>query len=267
MRDVEAPAGELGEGEVARDHHLLGGGRDALESEADGDRPLVHAAAAREVAILLVGDHRQVEERRVLERAAHEAGVHHRHAVVGDGDDARALHLADLRQALALESDRDGTDRMDARPSGSRGALEDVARHRAVVVHRVGVRHARDGGEAAGERGAHARRDRLLVLVARLAEVDVDVDEPGHDQLSRGVEHARVVPERPHRADGLDVPVLDPHVGRLDRPALRIDDRPPRDQQPLAHARAPPRRRAGSVSSASPPSSAASSALLRAIRR
>ena len=50
-----------------------------------------------------------------------------------------------------------------------------------VVVDRIGVRHAGDGGEPARRGGRQARRDRLLVLLARLAQVHVHVDEAGAD--------------------------------------------------------------------------------------
>ena len=46
-----------------------------------------------------------------------------------------------------------------------------------VIVDRIGVRHARDRGEAAGNRRRRAGRDRLLVLLARLAQMHVDVDQ------------------------------------------------------------------------------------------
>ena len=68
------------------------------------DRALVHRAALGEVEILGVLDDRQVERARVLERAAHQAGVHHRAAVVGDRDDAGLLHLGDVGERLALEA-------------------------------------------------------------------------------------------------------------------------------------------------------------------
>ena len=79
------------ERDVARDHRLLGGGRDALEAEAERrSAPSCITPSPASAAVLLVRDHRQAEHARVLERAAHQAAVHDRHAVVGDGDDAGA---------------------------------------------------------------------------------------------------------------------------------------------------------------------------------
>ncbi len=113
------------------------------------------------------------------------------------------VHLADLGEALALESDRHGADRMTRAPAGGRGALEDEARHR---------RRCRSPGwcspcrrrvvKPPASAARDAGRDRLLVLVARLAEVDVHVDQPGHDQQPARVEHARAVAASvPGRAD------------------------------------------------------------------
>ena len=63
--------------------------------------------------------------------------------------------------------------------------FEDVSGDAGVVVHRRRVRHARHRGEAAGDRRRGAGRDRLLVLLARLAQVHVHVDQPGtHDEAA-----------------------------------------------------------------------------------
>ena len=59
-------------------------------------------------------DERQPEGARIFERAAHHVGVHHRHAVVADGDDAGVLHLAHLRQGLAFGPPGGGADGVDA---------------------------------------------------------------------------------------------------------------------------------------------------------
>src|SRR2546427_2369289 len=46
----------------------------------------------------------------------------------------------------------------------------------------IGVRHGAHGGESTGDRGAGARSDGLLVFVAGLAQMDVNVDEPGRSE-------------------------------------------------------------------------------------
>ena len=60
-------------------------------------------------------------------------------------------------------------------------ALDERAEHGGGVDDRVGVRHREDRAVAAGGGGLGARAERLLVLAARRAQVDVRVDERGRD--------------------------------------------------------------------------------------
>ena len=55
------------------------------------------------------------------------------------------------------EADGHGADRVDAGQLRGGRLLDDVLGHRAGVVHRIGVRHARDRGEAAGHRRLRRR--------------------------------------------------------------------------------------------------------------
>ena len=176
------------------------------------DRALVHRPALAEVEILGVLDDRQVERARVLERAAHQAGVHHRAAVVGDRDDAALLHVRDVGEHLALEALRDRADRPHPHGADLLRAPHDQLGHRALVVDRLGVRHAADRGEPARGRRARAGLDVLLVLLTGLAQVDVQVDQPGHDPQVLDVDD----PAADQPAPDLDDPAVgDPHVGHL----------------------------------------------------
>ena len=73
-------------------------------------RALVHIAARAEAQVLAVVDHRQVVGARELHGAAHDARVHHRLAIVGNGHRAGGLHGADGRQLLARAALGDGPD-------------------------------------------------------------------------------------------------------------------------------------------------------------
>jgi hypothetical protein len=221
--DVQAAAGAFEQRDVTRHHGFLGRRGHALEAEAERRRPLVHHALSRQPAIFLVGDDRQVEHGAVLERVAHQAAVHDRLAVVGDGDDAGLAHLADLGQALAGEPDGHGADRIDARQIGRDGFLDDVLGDRAGIVDGVGVGHARDGGEATGQRGARAGEDGLLVFVPRLAQVRVHVDQPGHHPAAAGIEMLVGVAALATGGDACDAPVRDQDVERPLAAAHRID--------------------------------------------
>ncbi|HSV15060.1 MAG TPA: hypothetical protein VLI90_12445, partial [Tepidisphaeraceae bacterium] len=66
--------------------------------------------------------------------------------------------------------------------------LEDEFNLSFVVERRLGVGHAADGGEPAGDSGLRAGLDGFLFLVAGFAEVDVDVDQTGGDVATGGVD-------------------------------------------------------------------------------
>ena len=59
-----------------------------------------------------------------------------------------------------------------------------------VVQGRFGVGHAADRREPAGDGGRGAAGDGLFLLVARLAEMHVNVDQPRRDEAPRGVDQA-----------------------------------------------------------------------------
>ena len=160
----------------------------------------------------------------VFERAAHQQRRRHRPPVVGKGDAAGGLLLAELGELLALRADRHGADRIDARELRLGRLLQDELRDPGVVVHRIGVRHAGDGGEAAGHGGCRAGGDRLLVLLPGLAQVHVDVDEAGRDDpAALDLEHLGAV-DRQVLPDARDRAVLDQHVELAVAPVGRIDD-------------------------------------------
>ena len=126
-------------------------------------------------------DDGQAEHAGVFERPAHQQRRRDRPAIVRERDAAGGLLLAELRQLLAFRADRHRADRIDAGEVRLGRLLDDELRDAGVVVDRIGVRHARDRGESAGDRRGRAAGDRLLVLLSRLAEVHVDVDQSGRD--------------------------------------------------------------------------------------
>ena len=102
-----------------------------------------------------------------------------------------------------------------------------------------GVRHAGDRGEAAGDRRRGAGRDRLLVLLPRLAQVHVHVDQPGQTTSRPGTL------ERPSRAVGRQI-AADPRDAVVRRSARRTRRR----------VRSPDRRPVRPSAAASSPRSA-----------
>jgi ribosomal protein S15P/S13E len=163
----------------------LGLARDAAQAERRRVHALVRDAVALEGLFLAMFDHRHAEHRRVLERAAHQQRRRHRPPIVGDGDTARFPELGQIGELLARLPARDRADRVDARETRLRGLAKNVGGDAGVVVHGRRVRHAGDGGEPAGHGRRRARRDRLLVLLPRLAQVHVHVDQARADHESR----------------------------------------------------------------------------------
>ena len=172
----------------------------------------------------------EIERARVLHRPAHQLGVHHRLAVVGDGHAARFLELPHLGQLLAAEPPGDGADRVDPHHARRSRAVDDELGHRAAVVGRRGVRHRADGGEPARRRGARPGGDVLFVLLPRLAQVGVQIDEARHHPLPAHVDHPNA---------GADT-AGDPGTNLRRRPRPSTE-RPPRRQNP-AEDRGPGRR-------------------------
>ena len=85
---------------------------------------------------------------------------------------------------------------------------------RLTVQGRLGVGHARHRRDAAGQRRRRAGADRLVLLAARLAQMDVHVDEAGTDDLARGVEGA-VGLRRRVRSHAEDLLAANPQIGNL----------------------------------------------------
>ena len=254
VAEVEAPAGQLEQGEVAKHHDVLGLGRDPLQPQPGGRGSLVHDPLADEVQVLLVDGQRQAEGARVLEGTPHQRRRHHRASVVGEGHAARRPELAVLGQLLALAPLADRTHRVDPGQAGRRGAGQHELGHAGVVVGGDRVGHGTHGGEAACHGRAGAGGDGLLVLLPRLAQVHVEVDEARGDPLPPGVHHVRaggrldplgdhghLAAAQDHRPDAVDA------AGGIDDPPALDDDHVVR----VAHAEtfsarsspAPPARR------------------------
>ena len=174
--------------------------------------PSFIAPPSAEVEILGVLDDRQIERARVLEGAAHEPRVHHRAPIVGDRDDAAFLHVRDVGERLALEALRDRPDRMHAHGADLSRAPHDQLGDRALVVDGLRVGHAADRGEAARRGRARPGLDVFLVFLPGLAQVDVQVDQPGHDPQAFDIDDPAADQATP---DLDDSPAGDPHVGDL----------------------------------------------------
>ncbi len=86
---------------------------------------------------------------------------------------------------------------------------------RIVVERRLGVGHAADGGEPAGDRRGGAGGDGFFFFLAGLAEVDMRIDQAGADDAARGVEQAGIGAEvrRGHITHMHDAAIVDDQIG------------------------------------------------------
>ncbi len=82
MSEVEARARQLRQRQIACNHHIFRRRGNAGQPQLGGDQAFVHAAAFRQMQILAMIDHREIERQRILHRPAHHQTVHDRAAVV-----------------------------------------------------------------------------------------------------------------------------------------------------------------------------------------
>ena len=109
-------------------------------------------------------------------RPAHQAGVGDAGAVVGEEPHAELGHLAERGELLPRPADGDGARGAHVARRGA-AELEHLAHDAGVVDGRDGVGHGEDARVAAEGGGPGAGLDRLGLLLARLAQVAVEVDE------------------------------------------------------------------------------------------
>ena len=146
VQEVHGCPRPLGEGDVARHHHGLGLGGDSGDAEAARPVALVHVAALGQVGVLTVLGEGDPEGRGVFEGPAHEAGVLHTGAVVGEQAHTQRRHLAQRRQLVSSPTLGDGTRDADV-AAGVDAEVEHLAHGGGRVDRRLGVGHGHDGGE------------------------------------------------------------------------------------------------------------------------
>ena len=191
--------------------------------------PFVHVAARAQIQIFAMIDHRQVERvARTPWRGAsraHSSPAGHRRRSRRCRPSSSTPIAASSSPALSLVIAPMGKTLVTAELSR---AVHDVAGDGGVVVHRHRVRHAADGGEASGRRGARAGFDGLGMLDARLAQMHVHVDEARRDDQAGGVEYLRAaessdpVPTPAMRPSSIATSAVPskPDAGRSTRPFL-----------------------------------------------
>ena len=182
---MQARTHVLGQQHVAGDDRLLGHSGPARQADLGGDDALVHLRALGEARLLRVLGHYAVERLDVLQRATHEDRVVHALAVVGEDADAGGgvRHGAELGELLAAQAHGHRADGVHVDPAGLLAEPVDLLDDARGVLRRRRVGHGVHGGEPARRGGAGAGEHRLGVLPAGLAQVGVQVDEPGQEHV------------------------------------------------------------------------------------
>ena len=204
VQEVHRAAGEAAQGHVPGQHELLGLGRHAPDAEQARPLPFVHVAPRGQGGVLAVLGQDDAQGGAVLHGPAHEPAVLHPVAVVGEQAHAQGGHLGQGGQLLALPADGDGAgDAHVARRLGPEA--QDLPHHGGAVDGGIGVGHGHHRRVAAQGRGPGPALHRLGLLHARLAQVGVQVDEPGSHDAAPGVEDGDARPGVQPGLDGDDV--------------------------------------------------------------
>ncbi len=239
-----------GEREVAPDHHALGHRRVTGESERSRDLALVHLAVAGERRLLAVDGDPPAGDPVVLKSAPHQPRRSDRAAVVREPGRAGVGELGHLGELLAQLALGDRGEEADGNLGLLARRLDQRAEHGGRIDDRLGVRHREDRAVAARRGGGCPARDRLLVLAAGGAQVDVRVDECGREHETAPLDDTVAV--RVHVQPDLgDHAPVHAHVQQLVDPERRVDHPRAADDQvisalpPEQHTPTPPPRRPG----------------------
>ncbi len=224
-----------GQQSVTGHDRLLGSARPPGQPESGGGRPLVRDGADGQPRFLGVLGDQHTEPGGVFQCAAHDQRVVDAFAVVGEhphlgGSGGHHAHLGEL---LAGQSDGDRADRVHVDQADLLPAVPDVVGDHRAVGDRCGVGHREHRGEPAECGCGRTGFDVLSVFAAGLAQMGVQVDEPGQQHLPGGIDHIGIVGDREPGADVGDLPVFDQDV---DRVTLAVEPHP---TQQHAHAITP----------------------------
>jgi hypothetical protein len=244
--EVQASAGhvadDLGEDrQVPCDRRGLGRRGPATQPEHGRNESLVRLRAIGLRVVLGMVDDRQPEGAGVREGVAQDRRRPNRRSVVGEPDDPGVGQLAERRQRLAGPSDCHGAvcQQLDGRAGGRRGRADQCQDAR-LIDGRRRVGHRADGGESAVGRRRQPGRDGLGILVARFAQMRVQVDEPGRDHDPRCVDAIGLVAGQPR--DRLQDTVRDDELAGTGPSGRRIHQ-PDATQVEIGHAALTPASR------------------------
>ena len=257
--NVDPAPRHVGQGQITSHADGLGHRWGASQAETRGHDPLVHHPALGQIHVFRVGEDGHVERLGVLEGQTQQGAGPNGPAAVGKGDGARVDDLTELDERLTLGAHRNGGDRIDPGRGGPAPLRGHEAHTGGVVGYGIGNGHGAHRPEPSCHRCPGTRGDRLPMLVPRLAQVRVEVDEGRcHHQTGRiddlGPFCFQSLPYLLHHALGQhDVEDLIESGRRIHHPS------PPQDHRRLTQAS--PWALADSARSGAPPASRYSTAM------
>ncbi len=127
------------------------------------------------------------------EGLAHDLRIHHRQPVIGEADRAGFDQHCHFGQLLTLHAFRDGRIGADIDIAGFQRPLLQEGEDGDVVHHRLGVGHSGDGGDAACRSAHGAGFDGFLVFLPRFAEMHLNVEQAGAENVAMAVDDFRAV--------------------------------------------------------------------------
>ena len=212
VQEVHRRPGQAHQGQIPGDHRLLGGGRDAGHAEPARPLALVHGTPGGQGLVLAVLGQGDAESAGVVEGPAHEGPVLNPGPVVGEQPYAEGGQLGHRGQphAEAPHGDGPGHQHLGRRLATE---LEHLSGRARVVDGRLGVGHGHHRRETTEGGRPGARLDGLGLLAPGLAQVGVQVHQPGGHQAPPGVEDRRPRGQRQVGAHLDDGAGLDPDVG------------------------------------------------------
>ena len=204
-----------GQHDVAGHDGLLRDGGPPRQAQPPGELTLVAAGdtVGQPRVLGVLGDD-AVEGADILQGPAHDARVLHAAPVVGEDADpgAGAGHQTQLGQLLTGQPLGDRAHRVDVDEAGAPAQVQHGLGDLGGVADRRGVRHGQHGREAADRGSLGAALDGLGVLPAGLAQVGVQVDEPGQQDQAVRLEPVGALREVVDGPDGGDGAVDDQDV-------------------------------------------------------
>src|ERR1700747_2504134 len=187
MLAMNASATKLGQQDVAHNHELFPRSWPARQSKDRTPMTLVHHTVAHEIVVLAVVEHGEIKHPGIFDRAPHQFMILYTMAVIGDRDDAVLSHQSNRRHFFAgkTSGDRTGSKYVDA--GGLPCPIQNPGYSARIVGGGSGVGHETDGSKAPRRCCLTAGRDGFLMRLARLAKMNMHVDQSrSNDQSFSG---------------------------------------------------------------------------------